>query len=66
MRISLFLKLLPHRKQIKFFGSKDRKEQIKQVKMEIEAKEKSEVLELLYHQYKYKVVNGLKINEIES
>ena len=52
--------------KIKFFGSKDRKEQIKQVIMEIEAKEKSEVLELLYHQYKYKVINGLKINEIES
>lgn len=29
--------------------------------MEIEAKDKSEVLELLYHQYGYKVVNGLKI-----
>ena len=40
---------------------KERKEQIKQVKMEIQAKDKSEVEERLRWQYGYEVINGLKI-----
>ena len=47
--------------KVKFFGSKNRKEQIKQVKMEIQAKDKSEVEERLRWQYGYEVINGLKI-----
>lgn len=47
--------------KIKFFGSKHRKEQIKQVKMEIQAKDKSEIEERLRWQYGYEVINGLKI-----
>ena len=49
--------------KIKFFGSKNSKEQIKQIKMEIQAKDKSEVEERLKLQYGYKVINGLKIHE---
>lgn len=49
--------------KIKFFGSKNLREQIKQIKMEIQAKDKSEVEERLKLQYGYKVINGLKIHE---
>lgn len=46
--------------KIKFFGGKHRKEQIKQVKMEIQAKDKSEVEGRLRWQYGYEVISGLK------
>lgn len=47
--------------KIKFFGSFSKREQIKQIKMEIQAKDKSEVEERLRWQYGYEVINGLKI-----
>ena len=51
---------------IKFFGSKNRKEQIKQIKMYIQASNRSEVETLLRHKYGYEVVNGLKIREVKD
>lgn len=52
--------------RIKFFGSKNRKEQIKQIKMYIQASNRSEVETLLRHKDGYEVVNGLKIREVED
>ena len=51
---------------IKFFGSKNRKEQIKQIKMFIQVPNRSEVETLLRHKYGYEVINGLKIREVED
>lgn len=53
--------------KVKFFGSKNRKEQIKQVKNLIVDAPKREVVEdILRHQYGYKVINGLKIHDYEG
>lgn len=51
--------------KVKFFGSKNRKEQIKQVKTEVEAESRSKVEDILRHSYGYEVINGLKIHEYE-
>ena len=49
--------------KVKFFGSKNRKEQIKQVKMNVEAEKRERVEDVLRHQYGYEVINGLKIHD---
>lgn len=49
--------------KVKFFGSKSRKEQIKQVKMNVEAEKRERVEDVLRHQYGYEVINGLKIHD---
>ena len=49
--------------KVKFFGSKHRKEQIKQVKnLVVEADNRDKVEDVLRHQYGYEVINGLKIH----
>ena len=48
--------------KVKFFGSKNRKEQIKQVKTFVEADKRENVEDVLRHQYGYEVINGLKIH----
>lgn len=50
--------------KVKFFGSKNRKEQIKQVKTFVEADKRENVEDVLRHQYGYEVINGLKIHEV--
>lgn len=52
--------------KVKFFGSKNRKEQIKQVKMNVEAEKRDKVEDVLRHQYGYEVINGLKIHDYEE
>lgn len=48
--------------KVKFFGSKNYKEQIKQVKnLEVEAESRDRVEERLRYVHGYKVINGLKI-----
>lgn len=52
---------------VKFFGSKNRREQIKQVKnMIVQASRATEVEDILRHKYGYEVINGLKIRECEQ
>ena len=52
---------------VKFFGAKkERGEQVKQVKLYVDANLKSNVEFVLRHQYGYKVINGLKIREISE
>ena len=53
--------------KVKFFGSKKRKEQIKQVKnFIVDAPKREEVEDVLRHQYGYEVINGLKIHDYEE
>lgn len=53
--------------KVKFFGSKNRKEQIKQVKNLIVDAPKREAVEgVLRHQYGYEVINGLKIHDYDT
>lgn len=53
--------------KVKFFGSKHRKEQIKQVKnLIVDAPKREAVEDVLRHQYGYKVINGLKIHDYEG
>ena len=53
--------------KVKFFGSKNRKEQIKQVKnLIVDAPKREAVEDVLRHQYGYEVINGLKIHEYEG
>lgn len=53
--------------KVKFFGSKNRKEQIKQVKnLIVDAPKREAVEDVLRHQYGYEVINGLKIHDYES
>lgn len=48
----------------KFFGSKNKHEQIRQVKnMIVSASRATEVEDVLRHKYGYEVINGLKIRE---
>lgn len=47
--------------KVKFFGSKERKGQIAQVKMIVEATDKGMVEEILHNRYSYEKINGLKI-----
>lgn len=49
---------------VKFFGSKNKHEQIRQVKnMIVSASRAIEVEDVLRHRYGYEVINGLKIRE---
>ena len=49
---------------VKFFGSKNKREQIRQVKnMIVTASRATEVEEILRYKYGYEVINGLKIRE---
>lgn len=53
--------------KVKFFGSKNRKEQIKQVKnLIVDAPKREDVEDVLRHQYGYEVINGLKIHDYEG
>lgn len=53
--------------KVKFFGSKNRKEQIKQVKnLIVEAPKREAVEDVLRHQYGYDVINGLKIHDYDT
>lgn len=53
--------------KVKFFGSKNRKEQIKQVKnLIVDAPKREAVEDVLRHQYGYEVINGLKIHYYEG
>ena len=52
--------------QVKFFGSKNRKEQIKQVKTVIEASSRENVESNIRRKLGYEVINGLKIHEYEE
>lgn len=49
--------------KVKFFGSKNRKEQIKQVKTVIEASSRENVESNIRQRLGYEVINGLKIHE---
>lgn len=49
--------------KIKFFGSKNRKEQVRMVKTVIAAPKASDVESILRNEYGYQVINGLKIHE---
>ena len=49
--------------KVKFFGSKNRKEQIKQVKTIIEASSRENVESNISRKLGYEVINGLKIHE---
>lgn len=53
--------------KVKFFGSKNRKEQIKQVKnLIVDAPKREAVEDVLRHQYGYEVINGLKIHDYDT
>lgn len=52
--------------KVKFFGSKSKKEQIKQVKTLVNVPTKADVEEYLRHQEGYEVINNLKIREYEE
>lgn len=53
--------------KVKFFGSKNRKEQIKQVKnLIVDAPKREAVEDVLRHQCGYEVINGLKIHDYEG
>ena len=49
--------------KIQFFGSMNRKEQVKMIKTVIAATKSSDIEDLLRHKYGYQVINGLKIRE---
>ena len=52
---------------VKFFGSKNKREQIRQVKnMIVSASRATEVEDVLRHKYGYEVINRLKIREVED
>lgn len=52
---------------VKFFGSKNKHEQIRQVKnMIVTASRATEVEDVLRHKYGYEVINGLKIREYKD
>lgn len=53
--------------KVKFFGSKERKEQIKQIKnLIVEAQSRDKVEEVLRYKHGYEVINSLKINDFEE
>lgn len=56
--------MMMKRFNVKFFGSKNRKEQIKQVKTVVQATSKGEVESVLRYKLGYEVINGLKIREV--
>jgi hypothetical protein len=47
--------------KVKFFGSKKYKEQLQQVKMEVETRSRAEVENVLRYKYGFVNINGLKI-----
>ena len=47
--------------KVKFFGSKKYKEQLQQVKMEVETRSRTEVENVLRYKYGFVNINGLKI-----
>ena len=50
--------------RVKFFGAKqERHEQLKQIKLTIEARDAEHLMSLLRNRYGYKVINGLKIRQ---
>ena len=49
---------------VKFFGSKDNREQLKQVKMGVESQDKASVERTLKLKHGYVHINGLKIREL--
>ena len=51
--------------KIKFFGSKNKKEQIKLIRMDIDAPNRNSVRQILID-FGYVVINGLKIREWKS
>lgn len=51
---------------VKFFGNKERKEQIKKVKMTVEAESRADVETVLREKYRYLVINSLKIHESDE
>lgn len=50
--------------KVKFFGSKNRKEQIKQVKMYIDADHRNQIEMILHNKYGYEIVHGLRIRTL--
>lgn len=52
--------------KVKFFGAQERKSQIKQVRMVVEARARDGVEDTLRHRYGYQVINGLKIHAYEN
>lgn len=52
--------------KVKFFGSKHRKEQIKQVKTVVEAENRNKVEEILRHKQRYAIIHSLKISAYED
>lgn len=52
--------------KVKFFGSKNRKEQIRQVKMLVDASDRNKVEEILRYKCGYEVIHGLKISAYEN
>ena len=52
--------------KVKFFGSKNRREQIKQVKTIVEASSRKNVESNIRQKLGYEVINGLKIHEYEE
>lgn len=49
--------------KVKFFGSKNRKEQIKQVKIMVRASSRKNVESNIRQKLGYEIINGLKIHE---
>lgn len=49
--------------KVKFFGSKSRKEQIKQVKLFVDARSESDVEFVLHNVFGYEVIHSLKISQ---
>ena len=66
MRNANYIKMDKKYWKIKFFGSKNRKEQIKQVKMFVEAPDRDKVEEILRYKHGYKMIHGLKISAYED
>ena len=52
--------------KVKFFGSKEYKGQIVQVKMTVEAHSKDAVEDVLRARHGYQKINGLKITELSK
>ena len=49
--------------KVKFFGSKEKREQIKLVKAEVKAEDRSSVEEVLRRLHGWQVINGLKVRQ---
>ena len=63
MRHANYIKMEKKYWKIKFFGSKNRKQQVRLVKTIIAAPKASDVEAILLNKYGYQVINGLKIHE---